>query len=60
MKSQIIQRDTKLIGDELIEKFILGDKKVLKYINSFIVMKMLKYILKIKVKAFPMNKEKFL
>ena len=35
MKSQIIQRDTKLIGDELIEKFILGDKKVLKYINSF-------------------------
>ena len=35
MKSQIIQRETKLIGDELIEKFILGDKKVLKYINSF-------------------------
>ena len=35
MKSQIIQRETKLIADELIEKFILGDKKVLKYINSF-------------------------
>ena len=35
MNSQIIQRETKLIGDELIEKFILGDKKVLKYINSF-------------------------
>ena len=35
MKSQIIQRDTKLIGDELIEKFISQDKKVLKYIDSF-------------------------
>ncbi len=35
MKSQIIQRDTKLIGDELLKKFISGDKKVLKYINSF-------------------------
>ena len=35
MRSQIIQRDSKLVGDELIEKFILGDKKVLKYINSF-------------------------
>ena len=35
MRSQIIQRDSKLVGDELIEKFISGDKKVLKYINSF-------------------------
>ena len=35
MRSQIIQRDSKLIGDELIEKFISQDKKVLKYIDSF-------------------------
>ncbi len=35
MRSQIIQRESKLVGDELIEKFISGDKKVLKYINSF-------------------------
>ena len=35
MRSQIIQRDSKLIGDELIEKFISEDKKVLKYIDSF-------------------------
>ena len=27
MRSQIIQRDSKLIGDELIEKFISQDKK---------------------------------
>ena len=35
MKSQIIHRDVKLIGDELVEKFILSNKKVLKYIDSF-------------------------
>ena len=35
MRSQIIQRDSKLIEDELIEKFISQDKKVLKYIDSF-------------------------
>ena len=35
MRTQIIQRDSKLIGDELIEKFISQDKKVLKYIDSF-------------------------
>ena len=35
MRSQVVQRDSKLIGDELIKKFISGDKKVLKYINSF-------------------------
>ena len=35
MRSQIVQRDSKLIGDELIEKFISQDKKVLKYIDSF-------------------------
>jgi len=35
MKSQLIQRESKLIGDELIEKFISRDRKVLKYIESF-------------------------
>ena len=35
MRSQTIQRDSKLIEDELIEKFISQDKKVLKYIDSF-------------------------
>ena len=52
MKSQIIQRETKLIGDELIEKFILGDKKVLKYINSFYSHKNVKIQSKNKSKNF--------
>ena len=35
MKSQIIHRDMNLIGDEIIEKFISHDEKLLKYINSY-------------------------
>ncbi len=35
MRSQNIQKDLNLIGDELIEKFILKDNKTSKYVNSF-------------------------
>ena len=35
MRSRNIQKDLNLIGDELIEKFILKDNKVSKYISSF-------------------------
>ena len=35
MKSFEVQRDVKLFGDEIIGKFISGDKKVLRYIDSF-------------------------
>ena len=35
MRSQNIQRDLNLIGDELIEKFILKDNKASKYVSSF-------------------------
>ena len=35
MRSQNIQKDINLIGDELIEKFILKDNKASKYVNSF-------------------------
>ena len=35
MRSQNIKRDLSLLGDELIEKFILQDVKASKYVNSF-------------------------
>ena len=35
MRSQNIQKDINLIGDELIEKFILKDNKASKYVSSF-------------------------
>ena len=35
MRSQNIQRDLSLIGDDLIKKFILKDSKASKYVNSF-------------------------
>lgn len=35
MRSQNIHKDLNLIGDELIEKFILKDDKTSKYVNSF-------------------------
>ena len=60
MKSQIIQRETKLIGDELIEKFILGDKKVLKYINSFYSNENVKIQSENKSKSFSKEKREIL
>ena len=35
MRSQNIKRDLSLLGDELLEKFILQDVKASKYVNSF-------------------------
>ena len=35
MRSQNIHKDLNLIGDELIEKFILKDDKTSKYVNAF-------------------------
>ena len=35
MRSQNINRDLSLLGDELLEKFILQDVKASKYVNSF-------------------------
>ena len=35
MRSQNIQRDLSLVGDDLIKKFILKDSKASKYVNSF-------------------------
>ena len=35
MRSQNIQKDINLIGDELIEKFIMKDNKASKYVSSF-------------------------
>ena len=52
-------KDSKLIGDELIEKFISQDKKVLKYIDSFYSTESVKKHSEIKLKTSLKNKDKF-
>ncbi len=60
MKSFEIQRGYKLLGDELIGKFISADKKVLKYINSFYSHKNIEKLSENKIKNYKVEKREIL
>ena len=60
MRSQNIKRDLSLLGDELLEKFILQDVKASKYVNSFFSEENILNHSKNKKNLFPADQRKIL
>ena len=60
MRSQNIKRDLGLLGDELLEKFILQDVKASKYVNSFFSEENILNHSKNKKNLFPADQRKIL
>ena len=60
MRSQNIKRDLSLLGDELLEKFILQDVKASKYVNSFFSEENILNHSKNKKNLFPADQRKVL